>query len=150
MLSHLGRNCPSQDWLVPRDSKQLTCEHTFPRQTNQPRVHPPPSPSSTGLPHSGPLSTCPLHPGQVPHNRGRALSLAGTIHTSQSSAAHPALSTPSTGTSVRSLVRPDPPSLCLQPPWSLPVQPCLASHAPSSRELLVTNALSEGSRLLTC
>lgn len=60
-----------QGWLIPKGSKQLSREHTFPRQTNQPRAH---SPRLLHrLPPSGPPSTCPLHPGQIPYNQGRAL-----------------------------------------------------------------------------
>ena len=72
MCSPADSEGPSlQGRLIPKGSKQLSREHIFPRQTNQPRAH---SPRLLHLlPPSGPPSTCPLHPGQVPYNQGWAL-----------------------------------------------------------------------------
>lgn len=66
VLWHLGalltsEDCPSQDYLIPRDSKQLACKSAFHKQT--PNLEPMTllTICSMGFSHSGPLFPCPNH-----------------------------------------------------------------------------------------
>ena len=118
LLTLQGPPLPGQ--LGPRDSKRLSCEHaSLCKSANpEPTAHT----SSTG---SHPLGHCPpvlstlgrfhaTRMGPVPR------SLRERSRPASPQPAHPALSTPSTETSVRPLVCTEPPSLCLQPPWASP------------------------------
>lgn len=53
------RDCPSQGWPIPRDSKWLTCKHTFHMRANQYRAHsrPPPLLGSHTLGNDPPALT---------------------------------------------------------------------------------------------
>lgn len=110
------------------ESKQLIHEHTFHRQTNPSRVHSQPPPP--WLPHSGPLPTCPNHPGPRTRQPGTAPmpQSAEIIQTSQSLGCF-LCSLPSE-TTTKAPAHSFPLSICLlthRPRW-LPG----ARHAPSS------------------
>ena len=131
MFCHLGALLPLPGLPVPSDNKQVTREHTFQKQTSQPRALTPPPPpwGSHTLGHCLPAL---ITQGRYQTTKDIlcAPQPAGIIQTGQCSACLPREVTREALAHVFPLF-PLPPDQ----PWCFPVWPGLASPAPSSWEL---------------